>query len=353
VSIAPAIVALGLSRICFVETRYTSIGRGNGAPGFMSYWSVCYGLGFLLSIECISLLSPLIRVMTIDLMLIMLSAAVFKSLNGYLSDSGIEYGLVNPVWSYWYRKWLTLPSNSRIFQFLNVLSVLSEILIALFLLFPKTWFLSSWILIVTFILLMITVRLGSLPITMIIVGLSIFYSKKIVLENQISHNDLLNYLSGAYILLLVMNYTWVWSYNRKKQLPFLIGRIAKISHRIAGAIIWSVFTAGLTTNYFELNHSVKKRGRLVDFHFGDINTPDSGVHSGITLTTLSTYRDYFPNNLKHWDERCSFYLQANPKISSLVFYKINKIGNSWIINSYISIKSDGENITKKFYSKEL
>jgi hypothetical protein len=319
----------------------------------MSYWSVCYGLGFLLSIQYVSLLSPLIRVMTIDLMLIMVSAGIFKSLNGYLSGSGIEYGLVNPVWSYWYKKWLVLPSNSRVFKFLNILSVLSEILISLFLVFPVTWILSSWILIVTFILLMITVRLGTLPITMIIIGLTVFYSQKIIMENQILGNDFLNYLSDAYILLLVMNYIWVWSYNRKKQLPFLIRKVAEASHRITGAIIWSVFTAGLTTNYFELNNYVKKKGLLGNFHFVDINTPDYGVHSGITLTTLSTYRNYFPNNLKQWDERCLLYFLANPQINSLVFYKIQKIENVWIINPSISIKYDRKNIIKRLYSREL
>ena len=332
------------SRIFFVATRYESLGRGNGAPGFMSYWSTFYGLGFVISQHIESLLPYVIVTLAVDLFLIFLSAGIFKYFNGYASGQGIEFGLVNPVWSIWYKRWIKIPPNSLIFSFLNVFSIISELGISLFLLHPKTWWLSSCLLILMFIFLMSCIRLGTLPITMIIIGGTLFLGQKILLEGHHQKNDAALSMSLLYILLLIMSYIWTWSFNKKVQLPFFLSKLTRWSYGLTGAIIWSVFTVKITSNYFECNQEIKRKSSLRTFDFAKLTSPDLGVHSGITLATLRTFLDYFPNDNEAWEHRCLLYFMAHPELNSLVYYKINKLKEDWTIQPELQIQRMNGNI---------
>jgi len=68
------------------------------------------------------------------------------------------------------------------------------------------------------------------------------------------------------------------------------------------------------------------------------------VHSGITLATLRTFLDYFPNDNEGWEHRCLLYFMAHPELNSLVYYKINKLNEDWTIQPELQIQRMNGNI---------
>jgi hypothetical protein len=106
-----ALVTLWLIfRHYFIANRWKNPFRGGGAPGFMSHWVVLY----LLLFEGARWLDPsgqlvaLVRLMSnVDFGVILLCSGTYKALSGYLHGEGMEYGLANPFWSYffgWFRR---------------------------------------------------------------------------------------------------------------------------------------------------------------------------------------------------------------------------------------------------------
>ena len=80
------------SRYFFIYLRYRSVGRGNGAPGFMSYWTILYGCLFQLFSIFDFQQDAIYLLMKLDFAIIMISAAYYKQRNGYLSGRGCGLG---------------------------------------------------------------------------------------------------------------------------------------------------------------------------------------------------------------------------------------------------------------------
>ena len=99
-----ALVNVVLCRHYFIRMRWKGVLRGMGAPGFMTYW---LGVAVLL-LEVSSRYAPSARpiallALQLDLALIFLSAGLYKVSAGFARNDGMELGLANPAWGYWWR----------------------------------------------------------------------------------------------------------------------------------------------------------------------------------------------------------------------------------------------------------
>jgi len=99
-----ALVNVILCRYFFIHMRWKGILRGMGAPGFMSYWLGAVVLLLEVTRRWAPAVFPLaLLAAQIDFAFIMLSAGVYKFTAGYPHNHGMELGMCNPMWGYWWR----------------------------------------------------------------------------------------------------------------------------------------------------------------------------------------------------------------------------------------------------------
>jgi hypothetical protein len=323
------LIPIIFSRLFFVTTRYTSVGRGNGAPGFMSYWVLLYGFFYLLLINHESWVYSIALIQAIDFGLIMLSAGIYKIIAGYLKGEGIEFGLVNPIWSIFNSFWLKFSNNSLVFRILNIASVASEIVIAIFFVNIQTWKYSGLLIILMFVFLGLTVRLGFLSITMIVLGVIFVLLSMAMKEVSVSDLTSINTLTIFFFcILFVFTYIWNWSFKLNKKLPSILAVVVKFSYKISGGIIWSVFTKQLTEIYIDYDSQIND-SKISNAKKCPLQISSRGVHNGITVTTLANYSNYFPQNHHENKRRIATYLESAKVFESLSIYRIAKIELGW------------------------
>ena len=102
-----ALVNLVLCRYFFIHMRWKGILRGMGAPGFMAYWTglAVFLLEYTVALRAGPPAASRCWSLQVDLALIMLSAGVYKFTAGYPRNHGMELGLCNPMWGYWWRRY--------------------------------------------------------------------------------------------------------------------------------------------------------------------------------------------------------------------------------------------------------
>jgi uncharacterized membrane protein YphA (DoxX/SURF4 family) len=171
-----SLINLLLCRYFFIQMRWQSILRGLGAPGFMTYWlgACVFFLEYGLHADPSSIVRDLaLFAFRIDFAMIMLSAGLYKLVCGYPKNEGMEYGMVNPWWGYWWRYYKNLPSGHIVFRFLNHMAYGTEIVAGALMLIPTTQALGAWLIILSFIFIATQIRLGFLC-EMVIVASLIF-----------------------------------------------------------------------------------------------------------------------------------------------------------------------------------
>src|SRR5437667_2387513 len=143
-TVVASLLNLVLCRYFFVAMRWKGILRGMGAPGFMTYWLSAavflleYTLHYAPAVRPLALL-----VLQVDFALIMLSAGVYKCTAGFPRNHGMELGLVNPEWGYWWRFYKNRSPNHVAIKTLNHLAWTTEVVAALLLLIPPTRFVGA------------------------------------------------------------------------------------------------------------------------------------------------------------------------------------------------------------------
>ena len=300
---------LALCRYFFIHMRWKGVLRGMGAPGFMAYWT---GLAVFL-LEYTSHLAPHLRslavfVTQVDLAFIMLSAGIYKATAGYPRNHGMELGLCNPMWGYWWRWYAARPPRSAVFWTMNQLAWGTEVAAALMILFPPTRELGGLLLVASFLFILTQIRLGFLCEMVMLAGLLCIVPGGLAdrwiaaLTGPIAPIEpglpgaVLTVANGAlgialwtYLFALPIAHAGLYyNFYARRSLPAAAQQLLDRYTNFFGIIIWRVFSVDLVNFFIRLTREPKDGGARTIV--GPIGSWPRFNHVGemICLTSLFT-----------------------------------------------------------------
>jgi hypothetical protein len=343
-TVAAALINLLLCRYFFVHMRWKGVLRGMGAPGFMTYWLAAA----VLLLEYTQHYAPGVRplallVLQVDFALIMLSAGVYKCTAGFPRNHGMELGLVNPEWGYWWRYYRKQSPNHFVIKTLNQLAWSTEVVAAVLMLIPPTRFIGAILIIVSFFFIGTHIRLALLCQMVMLCGVLFFHpgsagdnltgllfsaatpavstsGPALIFVNQV-----LVVMLWAYLLLLPLAYVGIYyNFFARKRFVQPLQRALEIYTNFFGIIMWRVFTIDLINFFPNIYHQPRSGGertRVTNYGWRAGSIRFSHVGESITLTCLFTTLKYYPSNNKLFVERLLRYARTvpAPEDSVLVF----------------------------------
>jgi hypothetical protein len=333
-SVWAALVNLLLCRYFFVRMRWKGVLRGMGAPGFMTYWLAAavflleYTLHYAPEIRGLTLL-----VLQVDFALIMLSAGIYKLRAGYPRNHGMELGLVNPQWGYWWGFYKRLRPSHWLFKTLNHLAWSTEVAAALLMLIPQTRFLGGLLIIISFLFIATQIRLGFLCEMVMVCGLLYFqtdsagdYWISLLVSRSASSiapaigipaliNTVLAVALLAYLILLPLAHAGLfYNFYARRRLTSTLQRALDVYTNFFGIIIWRVFSVDVLNFFVRIYRRERAGGRertLVSergLRRGALRY--NHVAESITLTSLFTTLKYYPSNSALFTERLLRYART-------------------------------------------
>ncbi|MFQ5880853.1 MAG: hypothetical protein ACE5I9_00085 [Candidatus Methylomirabilales bacterium] len=342
------LINLLICRYLFIHMRWKGILRGMGAPGFMTYWlAACvFFLEYSLFMDPTGGLRPLaLLAFKIDFAVIMLSAGLYKVLAGYRENEGMDFGMVNPWWGYWRKRYRKLPPNHVFFKTLNHLAYGTEIVAAILLLIPSTQFLGAMLIIGSFLFIATQIRLGFLC-EMVVLAAFLYIDAGSLADRVISSfmpvawlpaggpasappfvNTVVGAFLWAYIALLPLAhaglyYNFLW----RRSLPEVLQRALESYTNFFGIIIWRVFSVDVVNFFVNIYIWDKTTGeRELYSRVGafDWKTRCRYLHVGefISLASIFTTLKYYPTNTELFHERLMRYAKtiSCPPGSALLF----------------------------------
>ncbi len=331
----PALWNLLLCRYFFVRLRWRGVARGMGAPGFMTYW---VGAAVFL-LEFTARAAPERRslallVLQVDFALIMLSAGLYKLSAGYPRNFGMEFGLANPQWGYWWRRYAAISPGHWIVWTLNQLAWTTEVVAALLMLVPATRFLGALLIIGSFAFIATHIRLGFLCEMVMLGGVLFFHpgswgDRVAVWIVQAFGGSLVAPaaapwpLAGAvlgvalwgYLVLLPLAHGGLfYIFYARGTLPGPLQRALDAYTNFFGIIIWRVFSVDVV-NFFIRIHAQPGAGgpRTVISRYGWTGGLRFGhVCESVTVTSLFTTLKYYPSNGHLFRDRLLRYARTVP-----------------------------------------
>lgn len=298
----------------------------------------------------------------VELGMIFIISGLYKYKSGYRQLRGLNIGLINPQWSYFPNFWKRFPPNSFAFKILNFLSIWMEIIGGLLLIISPTQKLGAIIIILTFMFVSVTVRLGILCIQ-IVVAVSLMFVKispeSIFLINLTPVNILIFGFSIIFLILILI--TYYVNYNtliNLKKYSRVVSYIAHFMNRFYGISLWRVFTSDMTSLYIEV-YVCKENGE-----FNRISEWTDwkclryrNVGESIVITSIFTTPKYFPNNSELFRNKIKVYcrsLDTAQKVKFTLFY----LNSSNVKNEMIKVMDfvfdpQEASLTKTIYKKIL
>ncbi len=369
----PALINVLFCRYFFVHMRWRSLTRGMGAPGFMSYWT---GLVVLL-LDYTAHFAPDVRhlallVALVDLALIMLSAGVYKATAGYPRNHGMELGLCNPMWGYWWRLYATLQPNHWIIWTLNQLAWGTEVALAICILVPPLREVGGLLLVFSFAFIATQIRLGFLTEMVIVTGLLCVAPGGVIdgwIAGLVSPAVMAAAPNGAvtpvvnraleiglwvYLALLPLAHAGLYyNFYARQRLPHVLQRALERYTNLFGIIIWRVFSVDLVNFYVRIHAQPRPGGtrRLV----GQLGTWPRFNHVGemICLTSVFTTLKYYPSNADIFRERILRYARTLPHGPGdvLIFEYLSVVKEhgrfDWIPTAEYRVDLDDESIDER------
>jgi hypothetical protein len=336
-SVLAALVNLLLCRYFFVYMRWKGVLRGMGAPGFMTYWLAVgvflleYTLHYAPHLQSLALL-----VLQVDFAFIMLSAGIYKFTAGYPKNYGMELGLVNPAWGYWWKFYARLSPDHWLIKTLNQLAWSTEVVAAMLMLFPPTRFLGGLLIIISFMFIATQIRLGFLT-QMVMVGGLLFAQPGSLGDRLISGfvpvevasivpamaapsviNTGLAVALWSYLLLLpLVHGSLFYNFYGRKSLPTPLQRALEQYTNFFGIIIWRVFSVDIVNFFIMIHHQPRASGEreLISrygWQGGWFNNRYSHVAESIAITSVFTTLKYYPSNSERFIERLLRYARTVP-----------------------------------------
>ncbi len=334
----PAILNLAFCRYFFIHMRWKGILRGMGAPGFIAYW-----VGLVVCLfEVTARFAPEVRplallVAQVDLACIMLTAGIYKFAAGYPQNHGMELGLCNPMWGYWWRWYIKRRPASPVFWTMNQLAWGTEVVAALLMLVPATREIGGLLILVSFAFIATQIRLGFLC-EMVMAGSLIFIppdgwiagwfpwigwiggAAPAVAGEAGSAGAVLRVALWTYLALLPLAYGGLYyNFYARRRLPALVQRVLERYTNFFGLILWRVFSVDLVNFFIRLSRRTGERltaiAPLGDLHASGYRGAWSRFnHVGemICLTSLFTTLKYYPSNDVLFQERLRRYARTLP-----------------------------------------
>lgn len=336
-----AVVNLVFCYYFFNRMRWKSVSRGMGAPGFISLW---LGAAVLL-LELTTRHAPGLRglallTLQVDFAAIMLSAGLYKLFAGYRQQRGMELGMANPEWGYWWRFWSRWPPAHPLFRFFNEMAWGTEVACGILMLIPATRMLGGLVMLASFVFIATQIRLGFLA-EMVMVCCLLFVGEGTIVNAwllavlpsaaPVSGQPLpalaqstLSALCWGYLALLPFVRTGMF-YNQLKHrsLPPPVQRALDRYANAFGLILWRVFTADVVNFFVRIWEAPAGGGdrRLVTDYRMTGPWRFSQVAECIALTSVFTTLKYYPSNRALFVERLLRYARTIPRATGarLVF----------------------------------
>ena len=338
-------------RCYYVHDRWKNVRRGAGAPGFMSAWIVFYLL--LLELSCWldadgRLALGALNLMKFDFALIILCAGAYKMLTGYFSGAGMEYGQVNPLWSYHWKYLRRLNPGSPFFSFSNYTASLVELSAGLLMLVPVPWlqFTGALLVSLSFVYIGALIRLGRLACLMAVIPLffwpylpsSIIHASRPLARNLLPSWGISAGMIAIALLMVAMVLVKIMQYLNlflNRQLFPLLQKALTFMADLWPIIIWRVFTPDVTNFFVRIYTISKSRQKTALIHesktynYSDWRQPllklrFLNVTESIAITSVFTVLKYFPSKTEVFRERLlsyAFSIQAAPcdNVQDLIF----------------------------------
>jgi len=347
-----ALINLLLCRYFFVQMRWKSVLRGMGAPGFMLYW--LGAVVFLLELTqqyAPGARSLALLVAQVDIAFIMLSAGIYKLTAGYARNEGMDLGLANPMWGYWWRRYAKLPPGHWLFRALNHLAWSTEIAIAVLILIPATRFAGGLLLAVSFAFIATQIRLGFLCETVIVAGLLFVGGEPPPLTPPVTLLDpVLRAALLAYLCLLPLAHAGLfYNFYGRRSLP--LQRVLERYTNCFGLIIWRVFSSDITNFVIEVYRQPRADGarQLVSRYGLDGDLRFNHVAESIALSSLFTTLKYYPADSDLFRERILRYSRTIPSADDALvvfdYVSIRKQAGGFVYVPVARFTVDTENAT--------
>jgi len=307
----------GIYRHYYIDTRWSSIRRGFGAPGFMSHWTAFY----LLMLQLSSFLDPsgalpgkVWWMMQIDFAVIMICAGTYKYMVGYLHHDGMEYGCVNPFWGYFWRFFLKAHPRGWYFRGMNVLASGVEVVAGVMMLFGSTRVVGAVAISLSFIFVGLLVRLGRLAWLMAALPLLYFpsFGPTLVAGTPFHVSaptlllDFLHLLIGLFLALLPLaKFTQYYNLFANRTLPGPLQKWVTTYANQVPIIMWRVFTPDVTNFFVRIYEEDPKTGQtrtLLDENtfrlkrWSWLELRFLHVTESIASVSVFTTLKYFPSN---------------------------------------------------------
>jgi hypothetical protein len=331
-TVPAALANLALSYYFFIWMRWRGVLRGMGAPGFMTCWLAAAVFLLELTLQYAPGLRALaLLTLQIDFAFIMFSAGFYKLKAGYFKNDGMEFGMVNPQWGYWYRLWQKVPPGHFIFRALNQLAWSTEIAAALLMLVPATRFVGALLIIGSFAFIATQIRL-CLLCEMVMVGGILYFAPGTAGQQLLAALPWQpaapvfagplpawgTYLLGsglvAYLLLLPLARVGLYiNFYRGARLWRPAQAALEIFTNLFGIIIWRVFSAD-HTNFFVRVYRQRHEGapRVLVSDYDRFGSRFTDVAEAIALTSVFTSLKYYPGDSALFRERLLRYARTIP-----------------------------------------
>ncbi len=322
-----------LFRHFYIDSRWSSVRRGGGAPGFMSHWAAFYLLILQLSALLDSgggLSEKVCWMMQVDFAVIMICAGTYKYMVGYMHHDGMEYGRVNPLWGYLWEFHRNQNPTGLYVRFTNFMAFAVEIAAGILMLIPGYQWLGAIAISLSFFYVALEIRLGRLAILMSVLPMiyatgfhaSLMAQSPVHLPTPTWLLGYLSWLPVAFVALLPLvkcqQYLNLFS-NRTLPQP-LQGWLSTYANQVP-IIMWRVFTPDVTNFYVRIYEEEPATGR--SFPICDertLNWRSWGnlwlklrfwhVTEAIALVSVFTTLKYFPSNRKLFDQKLLTYSRS-------------------------------------------
>lgn len=271
-----AVALLILFRHLFIHNRWANLFRGGGAPGFMSHWVTMYFVLFELAAVLDAsggLSGHVLTMLRIDFGVILMCSGTYKSLSGYLSSEGMEYGLANPLWGYFWKYARLIPPGSLFVRLQDTAAAVTQLVMGFCMLFEPTRAIGALLCTFGFLGLMLVVRLGRLAVLMALIPFFCLPDLGVVLVRWpgatitpfATPDSVLAVMHGlitTYLVLLpfvkAMQYLNLFG---KVQLPGPIQRGLTWYANAVPIIMWRVFTPDVTNFFIRIYRVDEVSGR--------------------------------------------------------------------------------------------